>query len=71
MTEKTYDFEPFIHRIGINEYQMCYLNENNRLCATTYRGRHAEQFAKEDLEREKEEIRKDYEERTNQEQSKS
>lgn len=46
-----YDFKPFIHYIGTNEYQVCYLNGNNRLCATTYRGRHAEQFAKQDLEK--------------------
>lgn len=42
-------FKPFIHYVEFDVWQVCYLNDRNRLCATTYRGRHAEKFAKEDL----------------------
>lgn len=45
------DFAPFIHKIGENEYQVIWVNENNKAIATTYRGRHAEKFAREDLEK--------------------
>lgn len=46
---KSSEFKPFIHNVSVNVYQVCYLNENNYLCARVYKGRHAEQFAKEFL----------------------
>lgn len=56
MTE--YDFKPFIHYVEYDIYQVCYLDDRNRLCATTYRGRHAEKCAREDLAKILEEIAK-------------
>ena len=43
--------KPFIHNVSFNVWQVCYVNEDNYLCAKTYKGRYAEQFAREDLER--------------------
>lgn len=43
------EFKPFIHNVGVNVWQVCYLNENNYLSARTFKGRHAEEFAKEYL----------------------
>ena len=42
-------FKPFLHEVSYNIWQVCYVNEDNYLCAKTYKGRHAEEFAKEDL----------------------
>lgn len=38
---------PFLHYVSFNVWQVCYCNEDNYLCARTYKGRHAEEFAKE------------------------
>ena len=46
--------KPFLHNVSYNVWQVCYVNEDNYLCAKTYKGRHAEQFAREDLEKYKE-----------------
>lgn len=43
-------FEPFLHNVMYDVWQVCYVNENNYLCARTYKGRHAEEFAREFLE---------------------
>lgn len=48
MEEKS--FKPFIHNVSVNVWQVCYLNDNNYLSARTFKGRHAERFAKEFLE---------------------
>ena len=40
--------KPFLHNVSYNVWQVCYVNEDNYLCAKTYKGRHAEQFAKEE-----------------------
>ena len=50
----TENFEPFLHNVAVNVWQVCYVNKDNYLSARTYKGRHAEQFAKEDLEELKE-----------------
>ena len=41
--------KPFIHNVSYNVWQVCFVNRDNYLCARTYKGRHAEEFAKEDL----------------------
>ena len=46
---KENSFNPFIHNVSVNVWQVCYLNDNNYLCARTFKGRHAKQFAKEFL----------------------
>lgn len=48
MKEK--QFKPFMHNVSVNVWQVCYLNYNNYLSARTFKGRHAEQFAKEFLQ---------------------
>lgn len=44
-------FKPFVHEVMYDVWQVCSVNENNYLCASTYKGRHAEEFAKEELEK--------------------